>query len=137
MMTPVILSAGKSDHLDISLCETILPGLINSLLWTRVLGNDRKKPIKYQLRFNRQDKERFISSHAGGFFLPIVKLGSEIKKGQKIGDIVDIHSNTILESILADSSGYLVTLRNHSIIYQREVLAVLLGKPKLRFWPVK
>ena len=137
MITSVILSAGKSNHLDISLCETMLPGLINSLLWTRVLGNDRKKPIKYQLRFNRQNKERFISSHAGGFFLPTVKLGSEIKKGQKIGDIVDIHSNTILESILADSSGYLVTLRNHSIIYQREVLAVLLEKPKLRFWPVK
>jgi predicted deacylase len=137
MITSVILSAGKSNHLDISLCETMLPGLINSLLWTGVLGNDRKKPIKYQLKFNRQNKERFISSHAGGFFLPTVKLGSEIKKGQKIGDIVDIHSNTILESILADSSGYLVTLRNHSIIYQREVLAVLLEKPKLRFWPVK
>ena len=137
MITCVILSAGKPTHLDIPLCETILPGLINSLLWSEVLGNDQKKSIKYQLKFNRQSNEQFVISHAGGFFMPIVKLGSEVTKGQKIGEIVDIHSNTTLESILSSSSGYLVTLRNHPMVYQREVLAILLGKPKFPFWPIK
>jgi uncharacterized protein len=134
MITSVVLSAGKENHLDITLCEAILPGLINSLLWTEALGNDQKKIIKYPVKFNRQNKEAFISSHAGGFFLPKVTLGSEIKKGQKVGDIFDIHSNSTLESVLASSSGYLVTLRNHPIIYQKEVIAVLLENPKFRFW---
>ena len=137
MITSVILSAGKPNHLDIPLCETILPGLINSLLWSGVLGNDQKKSIRYQLKFNRQSNEQFVISHAGGFFIPIVKLGSEVKKGQKIGEIVDIHSNNTLESILSSSSGYLVTLRNHPMVYQGEVLAILLGKPKFPFWPIK
>ena len=69
--------------------------------------------------------------------MPIVKLGSEVTKGQKIGEIVDIHSNTTLESIFSSSSGYLVTLRNHPMVYQREVLAILLGKQKFPFWPIK
>ena len=69
--------------------------------------------------------------------MPMAKLGSEIKKGQKIGDIVDIHSGIVLESLLAQSSGYLVTLRNYPVVYQKEVLAVLLGKSKARFWPFK
>ena len=137
MITSVILSAGKPNHLDIPLCEIIFPGLINSLLWSGVLGNDNKKPIKYQLKFNRQSNEQFVISHAGGFFIPIVKLGSEIKKGQKIGEIVDIYSNNTLESILSSSSGYLITLRNHPMVYQGEVLAILLGKSKFRFWPIK
>ncbi len=134
MITSVVLSAGKANHLDITLCEAMLPGLINSLLWVGALGNDNKKLIKYQVKFTKQNKERFISSHAGGFFLPAVTLGSDIKKGQKIGDIFDIHSNATLEPVLAHSSGYLVTLRNHPMIYQKEVLAVLLGNSKFHFW---
>jgi predicted deacylase len=137
MMTSAIFSAGKPNHLDLALCETILTGIINSLLWTEVLGNDYKKPIKNQLKFNKPDKEQFITSHAGGFFLPIAKLGTEITKGQKIGDVVDIHSNSILETVLANSDGYLVTLRNHPIVYQKEILAILLRKSKLPFWPTK
>ena len=137
MITSVILSAGKPNHLDIPLCENILPGLINSLLWSEVLGNNQKKPIKYQMKFNRQSNEEFVTSHAGGFFIPTVKLGSEVTKGQKIGEIVDIHSNTTLESILSSSNGYLVTLRHHPMVYQSELLATLLGKPKFPFWPIK
>jgi hypothetical protein len=133
MMTSAILSAGKPNHLDLALCQTILTGIINSLLWTEVLGNDYKKPIKNKLKFNKPDKEQFITSHAGGFFLPTAKLGTEIKKGQKIGDVFDIYSNSILETILANSDGYLVTLRNHPIVYQKEILAILLRKSKLPF----
>ena len=137
MITSVILSAGKPNHLDIPLCENILPGLINSLLWSEVLGHNQKKPIKYQMKFNRQSNEEFVTSHAGGFFIPTVKLGSEVTKGQKIGEIVDMHSNTTLESILSSSNGYLVTLRHHPMVYQSELLATLLGKPKFPVWPSK
>ena len=137
MITSVILSAGKPNHLDKPLCETLFSGLVNSFLWIGVLGNDRKKPKKYPLRFNRQNNEQFVFSHSGGFFLPMVKLGSEVKKGQKIGDVVDVYSGIVLESIVAQSSGYLVTLRNYPMVYQKEVLAVLLGKPRSRFWPFK
>jgi uncharacterized protein len=136
MITSVILSLGKPSYLDVDLCETVLPGLINSLLWTEILGHDQKKPIKHQLRFNKRDHELFILSHAGGFFLPAVKLGSEIKKGKLIGNIFDIHSNTLLESITANSNGYLVSLRDNPIVYQRELLAILLKDPKFRFWPL-
>jgi uncharacterized protein len=136
IVTSIILSIGKPRHLDIRLCESIFPNLINSLLWTEVLGNDQKKPIKHQLRFNKQEHENFILSQSGGFFLPEVKLGSKIKKGQLIGSIFDIHSNSLLESIVANSSGYLVTLRDNPIVYQKEILAILLVNPKFIFWPL-
>ena len=71
------------------------------------------------------------------FFLPAVKLGAEIETGQKIGDIVDLYSGIVLESLLSQSSGYLISLRDYPIIYEKEVLAIILNKSKLSFWPFK
>ena len=134
-ITSVILVAGKPNYLDKSLCESLFPGLINSLLWTGALVHNRKKPKKYSVRFNCRDNEQFVTAGSGGFFLPLVQPGSEVKKGQKIGEIVDLYSGTTHESPLAQSSGYVITLRNYPVVYQKEILAVLLGKQKFRFWP--
>ena len=101
------------------------------------IGKCLKKPKKFPVRFNSRDKEQFVFAGSGGFFLPLVQPGSEIKKGQKVGEVVDVYSGIVSESLLAQSSGYLVTLRNYPMVYQKEVLAVLLGKPKSRFWPFK
>ncbi len=134
-MPSVILSAGKPDHLDRALCETLFSGLVNSLLWAGVLTNKRKKVKKFTVRFNNRNNERLVFADAGGMFLPLVQSGSKIKKGQKIGEIVDMYSGAVLESPLAPSDGYLVTLRDHPVVYQKEVLAVLLRKQKFSLWP--
>ena len=134
-ITSVILSAGKPNHLNILLCETLFPGLVNSLLWTGTLANIRKKTKKYSVRFNRSDREQFILAGSGGFFLSLVQVGSKIKKAQKIGEIVDLYSGVTHESLLAKSSGYVLTLRDYPVVYQKEVLAVLLEKHKFGFWP--
>ena len=46
-----------------------------------------------------------------------------------------MYSGAVLESPLAPSDGYLVTLRDHPVVYQKEVLAVLLRKQKFSLWP--
>ena len=69
--------------------------------------------------------------------MPAVKLGAEIETGQKIGDIVDLYSGVVIESLLSQSSGYLISLRYYPIIYEKEVLATILNKSKLFFWSFK
>ena len=134
-ITSVMLFAGKPNCLNIPLCETLLSGLINSLLWAGALIHSRKKTKKYPVRFNNRNNEQFISAGSGGFFLPLIQPGSEVKKGQKIGEIIDMYSGVIHESLLAQSSGHVITLRSHPVVYQKEVLAVLLRKQKFNFWP--
>ncbi len=46
-----------------------------------------------------------------------------------------MYSGTVIDSPLAQSDGYLVTLRDYPVVYQKEVLAVLLKKQKFSFWP--
>ena len=134
-ITSVIICAGKPNHLNISLCETLFSGIVNGLLWTGALTHNRKKPKKYPVRFNNREKEEFVFASSGGFFLPLVQPGSEVKKGQKIGEIIDLYSGITHESLLAKLSGQVVTLRDYPVVYQKEVLAILLEKQKFRFWP--
>ena len=99
------------------------------------MTHNRKKPKKYPVRFNNRNKEQFVFASSSGFFLPLIQIGSEINKGQKIGEIVDFYSGVILESLLAKASGYVVTLRNYPLVYQKEVLVIILDNQKFRFWP--
>ena len=65
----------------------------------------------------------------------MVQLGSEVKKGQKIGEIVNLYSGITHETPLAQSGGYVIILRNYPVVYQKEVLAIVLRKQKFIFWP--
>lgn len=130
-----ILSFGKPNHLNITLCNALFHGIVNSLLWTGALMHNHKKPKKYPVKFNNRDKEQMIFSGSGGFFVPNIKPGSEIKKGEKVGEIVNLYSGISQESHIAKSNGYVLTLRSYPVVYQKEVLAVFLKKPMLRLWP--
>ena len=129
-----MLSAGKPNHLNMPLCKTLFSGLINSLLWTGILVHNCIKPKKYRVRFNNRDKEHFVFANSGGFFLSLIQPCSEIKNGQKIGEVVDLYSGVTKETLVAKSNGYVVTLRDYPVVYQKEVLAVLLEKQKFLFW---
>jgi hypothetical protein len=48
-----------------------------------------------------------------------------------------LYSGVVIESLLSQSSGYLISLRDYPIIYEKEVLAIILNKSKLFFWSFK
>ena len=60
-------------------------------------------------------------------FLKEVKVGSHLKKGQKIGEVRDIYSGKRLEELTAPVEGLLITLRQYPIVYEKEPIAVLLS----------
>ena len=131
----VIVSAGKPRQLNRPLCKTLFSGLVNALLWAGVLTCNQKKPRKRTVEFFDSGCEQLVHAGAAGLFMPMAKLGASLKKGEKVGEVVDMYTGTILDSPVASADGYLVTLRDYPIVYQKEPLAVLLGKRKFRFWP--
>lgn len=131
----VILSAGKPRALDRSLGDSLLEGLVDLMVHTGVLSTIKKKKEKTQLQiFSEDGQYSVVSSHAG-MFIPEVEVGSFLKQGQKLGELREIYSGETLEEYSAPKDGYLVTLRQYPVIFEKEPVATLLTDKKQGFWP--
>ena len=62
-----------------------------------------------------------------GMFLKEVKVGSQLKKGQKIGEVCDLYSGKRLEELTSPEDGFLITLRQYPIVYEKEPIAIILS----------
>ena len=129
-MVAVILSSGSPRTLNLPQCETLFQGLVNFMVAEKILKDKRKiKPAK-NTRFYQPEDEVAILAGTAGMFLHEVKVGSPIQQGQTIGEIRDLYSGKRLEEITAPADGFLVTLRQYPIVYEKESLATILTTKK-------
>ena len=69
----------------------------------------------------------FVNSDAAGLFVPCVELGLMVREGAVIGHILDCGSGTVLQQLVAPTSGLLFTLREYPIVYPGSLIARVLG----------
>lgn len=74
-----------------------------------------------------QDKVTLIHAEASGVFLPCVEHLMDIKVGDKMGEIVDTLSGTVVQSIYAPCDGVVFTLREYPVVYNGSLIARILG----------
>jgi uncharacterized protein len=127
----VALSCGSPRTINLPQCEILLQGIINFMVAEKILKDRRKiksdetaKPIFYD-----HDDEVPVFANTAGMFLKEVKVGTRLQAGQKIGEIRDLHSGKRLEELTATEDGFLVTLRQYPVVYEKESIATIL-RPK-------
>lgn len=74
-----------------------------------------------------KDKVTLIHAEASGVFLPCVEHLMDIKVGDKVGEIVDTLSGTVVQNILAPCDGIVFTLREYPVVYDGSLIARILG----------
>jgi hypothetical protein len=80
--------------------------------------------------------ERPVLTREAGLFYPEPIIGTTVQEGDKIGEVRDLYEGNVLEEIHTPEAGYVVTLRDHPMVYEKELVAVLLGEKNRRwFWP--
>ncbi len=128
----VTLSVGSPRTLNVQQCETLFQGIVNFMVAEKILKDKRKikpkentKPRVYQ----PEDEVAVLASTAG-MFLKEVRVGTAVQAGQKIGEIRDIYSGKRREEITATANGFLVTLRQYPIVYEKEPIAIILTAKK-------
>lgn len=122
----LLLTGGKNNEINTSQCQVLIGSCINLMLATGVLSlGERKKP-KHEIQYYKAENECAIVSAHAGLFIPRVKVGEMLKQGQIIGEVRDIHGGETLAEPSAPKDGFLVSLRNHPVIFGREPLAILL-----------
>ncbi len=134
-ISSLMVSVGKPQTLDRTLCDSLFDGLVNLMVHTEALSTSANKNDKTDVHFFRANGNYCVLSTQAGLFTSEVKAGSFLKEGDKLGELRDIYSGNTLEEYVAPQDGYLVTLRHHPVLYEKEPVAILLTEKKSGFWP--
>jgi uncharacterized protein len=131
-ITAVTLSAGSPRTLNRPQCETLFQGIVNFMIAEKILNDKRKlKPEENtKSHFYETNDEVTMLASAAGMFLKEMKVGTAVQKGQQIGEIRDIYSGKRLEEITATADGFVVTLRQYPIVFEKEPIATILTPKK-------
>ncbi len=127
------VSAGSPRTVNQAQCETLFHGIINFMIAEGILRQTQQKtkPTKnFPLRVYRPEDEIAVLATTAGMFLHEVQVGTTVQQGQTIGKIRDLHSGEQLEEITAPCDGFLLTLRQYPIVYEKEPLAIILTAKK-------
>lgn len=69
----------------------------------------------------------FIRSNVTGVFLPAIEHNHYVKKGDKLGEIIDPLEGSVLEEIVAEKSGLVFSLREYPFVREGSLLARILS----------
>lgn len=68
----------------------------------------------------------YLNAATGGLFVPAVKHGAQLKKGELIGKILDPLSGNVRDEVLAPINGILFTIREYPIVDEGSLVGRLL-----------
>ena len=128
-ISSVLISAGSPRTINPKQCEILFHGIVNFMKVEGILKDNRhnKTINKTKTRIYKSDEEISVQTSAAGMFLKEVKVGNQLEKGQKIGEVLDLYSGKRLEVITSPEDGFLITLRQYPIVYEKEPIAIILS----------
>ena len=79
-------------------------------------------PTNYPIIINPSQVILLRAEYAG-LFIGHADLRSNIRKGGKIGEVLDATDGEVLQEVTASESGFLFTIREHPLVYPGAPLA--------------
>ena len=133
---PLILSAGKPQTYHPQYCDLLLDGIVNFMRAGGLLRHNREKASQREMAFFDAHNECPVLTREAGLFYPETVIGTTVGKGDKLGEVRDLYEGVVLEEVHTPEEGYVVTLRDHPMVHEKELAAVLLREKDQRwFWP--
>lgn len=118
----IVYEAGESMRFDEQAIEIALKGIKNVLaqleMWD--VGKTPEKAIHFE-------NTKWIRASKAGMFVPQVRNGSAIKKGQILGMITDTYANKI-KSVKSSFDGYVFCVNHQAVVNQGDALFHIGGK---------
>lgn len=106
--------------------DQILEGIFCLMKNLGIWSGDVIEP-KQPIVSTDRDKVTLIHAEASGIFLPSVEHLMDIHAGDKVGEIVDTLTGTVVQQILAPCDGIVFTLREYPVVYDGSLIARILG----------
>ena len=119
----------KKRYQNVVSFKTFLNEFLNFMKTEGILKDhrDKKSRNKTKTRIYKPDEEISVQTTEAGMFLKEVTVGNQLEKGQKIGEVRDLYSGKRLEELTSPEDGFLITLRQYPIVYEKEPIAIILS----------
>lgn len=121
----MVIEAGVALRIDYDYCEQIVEGIFSLMkemgIWQGEVGEIRTPLIATDVEV------QFINAESSGMFVPNIKHSMRVKKGEKIGTIVDVITGSEEERIYAPCDGLVFTLREYPAIEEGALIARIYG----------
>ena len=126
----LIITGGKANSLDKNFCNKTIKGIISLMLAMGILIHSGKKIKQRKTEIFALTNETTLSASQAGLFIAEIRAGDLITPGKKIGNILDIYTGETVEE------GLVLTLRDYSLVYEKEMIALILTKKNSnKLWP--
>ncbi|MEO9512980.1 MAG: succinylglutamate desuccinylase/aspartoacylase family protein [Flavobacteriaceae bacterium] len=112
----IVYEAGESMRFDEQSIEIGMKGVKNILVGLEMIAG--KVPKKTSILF---DATRWLRASRAGMFIPQVKNGSIVSKGQVLGTVTDTYAKKS-KNVKAPFDGYLFCVNNQAVVNQGDAL---------------
>ena len=121
----MVIESGSAYRINKEYCDKITDGLFALMkdmgIWTGDINSVRESKVVY-------DKDIcYLNADSSGIFIPAVSIYDKVKKGDKIGSIVDVITGSVEEVVLASADGMICSIREYPVIEEGSLLARILG----------
>ncbi len=108
--------------------DQLVDGIFNLMkklkIWTAEVDAVRDPIISTEKEVN------FINANVSGIFMPCVEHLDEMKKGEKVGEIINPLTGEVGENVISPCDGVIFTLREYPVVYEGSLIARILGGAK-------
>lgn len=120
----LVVEMGVGMRITKEYCFQLFDGVLNLMKQIGMWNGETKAVREPVVSMNRA--VGFVNSDAAGIFVPCVRFGESVKKGDHIGDVLDPLTGQIAAEINAACDGMIFTLREYPIVYGGSLLARIL-----------
>ena len=121
----MVIEAGVALRIDYDYCEQIVDGIFSLMkhmgIWQGEVTEVRRPTIA------TDGDVWFVNAESSGLFVPNIKHSMKVKKGEKIGAIVDVITGSVEERIYAPCDGLVFTFREYPAVEEGALIARIYG----------
>ena len=124
----IVLEMGVGMRITKEYGDQIVDGIFAVMKKLGIWKGEVQRKMETHVPMNSMDHEvLFINSSASGMFVPCIDHCTTVKKGDKIGDILDSLEGKVKEKVISPCDGMVFTLREYPLVYKGSLIARIIG----------
>lgn len=121
----LVVEMGVGMRITRSYGDQMVDGIFNLMNKLGIWEGEMAK-VRQPIVSNDPEDVAYLNAATGGLFVPAVKHGAQLRKGELIGEILDPLSGSVRDEVRAPMDGMLFTIREYPIVDEGSLVGRLL-----------